>query len=327
MNRGEVIMAALRRAGMMRSAIPVHLPLCVVIPLTEMPAGLSTIGEELLAAVRRRVLYRRVAVLTQLGGILLAWVGVFVSPGRPLTVVGVAVAVAGALVSFVDKDRLSALDSRVEELFNTQKVMLFEWLAIVLEVEPYSYASTGASGASKKQILEKRSDSLHRQVVDTLGLWLEAPDARILPSVWWSRLCEGLSYLATVDLRGQVSRRRLELLFDAGHAALLLLLLVAAVGIPAFTLPEVTLATVASLITLSARTAGDVTLAVFWRQPQAGPSSALQFSSLRRIRTLGVSDLSPSDLSAICDCSVVVQRFFRKGRTEAGVQVDLIERE
>lgn len=225
---------------------------------------------------------------------------------------------AGALVSFVDKDRLSVLDSGIEELFNAQKLMLLEWLAIILEVEPYSYANTSASGATKKQILEKRSDSLPRQVVDTLVLWLDTPDACILPSVRWSRLSAGLDYLATMDLRGQAARRRLEVLFDAGHAALLLLLLVTAVGIPTFTLPEVTLATVASLIALSARAADDVTLAVFWRQPQLEPSSALQFSSLRRIRTLCASDLSFSDLSAICDCSVVLPRSFRKGRAKAG---------
>jgi len=309
--------AALREAGMARGLLPVWLPVSALLPLDGTPGVLERLRADLLVAVRRRVRYRQAALTVEALGIAVAWSGVLWPAGSPVTLVGVALAAAGALPGLTGKDRLSSVDSRIGEIHRRQRAGLAEWLAMVLEIDPYSYGRTGASGSSKLAVLEARRLSVRSDVVEGLGDWLRSAGSGPGPGPAvadrWAELQGLLGELVTVDERGQRSRRRLETVVDRFYAGLLVALVVVAATSASAGLPSAALATVASLIVLGGRAADEVTVSALPGEPRDASGGGTE-GTLRMRRTAGPGELTVADLDALAAGWALVPRSVRGAR-------------
>jgi hypothetical protein len=324
MRRSETVLDVLRLAALSRSIFPVWLPGHVLLPTAALLDAVRGQRDELLAAVRRRVLYKQISVLTQLLGLGVSWAGVAVH-ARQVMLAGLIVAAVGAALGLFGKDRLVSLDTRIENLATTQRVLVTEWLSMALEVGPYSYARTAASGVSMRDVLDDRRSVITPSAVDALAEWLESLDTHVPPSQRWSQLGADLLGLAMIDERGQAARRRLEVVFDVVYTALLLMVVVAAVASVTFALPGAAIATVATLVVLGGRAAHDVTLTVFPGQPKVRSAGAAELASWRRFCARSVTELSSVDVDTICDASFLIPRTMRQRRTVAGIEKGFIQ--
>lgn len=315
----EVVLDVLRRAGLSRAVLPAWLPGLLVVPTTALPEPLRRQRDELLAAVRRRVRYTRLAVTVQVLGLVVTWLGVVVRLPQ-VTTGGVVVAAVGAGLGLFGKDRLASLDSRTEQLASSYRGLLAEWLSMTLEVGPYSYALTGASGASVRDVLAERGPAVPPSAVDALTELLDST-TRPVPAATWSALRRDLLGLATLDEGGRTRRRRLELVFDSLHTLLLLLVVGVAVTTIAFAWPSAAIATVATLVVFGGRAAHDVTLTVPLGQPKAHSTTrTAQLAEWRRFCARPVADLSTTDVDTICDSVFLIRRGLRRRATRARIE-------
>src|SRR5947209_6633892 len=143
------VVSSLQGSGLVRSVWPVRVPYIAVWPPIVETSPLWALRDELLTTIKRRVTYRRIAIAAQLAGLCAAWIGVILSKGRALTLIGVGVTLVGAALTFIDKDRLANIDSRIEQLLREYRAATIEWLCICLEIGPYTYANTSAAGIAK----------------------------------------------------------------------------------------------------------------------------------------------------------------------------------
>lgn len=308
---GEAVLEVLRRAGLSRAVLPAWLPGLLVVPSMALPEPVRRQRDELLAAVRRRVRYTRLAVAMQVVGLVVTWLGVVVRLPQ-VTTGGVVVAAVGAGLGLFGKDRLASLDSRTEQLAGSYRGLLAEWLSMTLELGPYSYALTGASGASVRDVLVERGPTVSPSAVDALTESLESA-ARPAPATTWSALRRDLLGLAALDQVGRTRRRRLELVFDSLHTLLLLLVVGVAVTTIALAWPSAAIATVATLVVFGGRAAHDVTLTIPLGAPKGHSTTGnAQLSDWRRFCDRPVADLSTTDVDVICDSVFLIRRGIRR---------------
>lgn len=312
------IFSTLQRSGLVRSVLPVRVPYIAVWPPIAETSPLWTLRDNLLATIKRRVTYRRLAIATQLVGLCAAWVGVILPKGRTLALIGVAVTLVGAMLALVDKDRLANIDIRIEQLLKEYRAAAIEWLYICLDIGPYAYAYTSAAGVTKLDVLSDRSNVLTPSVVDALSGWLRsASENGEPPSQCWSSLSNSLRELQMIDEVGQRRERHLWLTFDAARIFLLIVTLTAAIAIPTLGVPDAVMATLATFITLGARSANDVTLTIFTRPGGSSAFSATpsQIALVRRARGTSIRDLDETALQGLADIPAVIPRSLFKRKT------------
>jgi hypothetical protein len=314
----ESVVSSLQKSGLARSVLPVRVPYIAVWPPIAETSPLWALRNDLLTAIKRRVTYRRLVIATQLAGLCVAWIGVILSKGRPLTLVGVGVTLVGAILTFVDKDRLASIDSQIEQLLKEYRAAMIEWLYICLEIGPYAYANTSAAGVTKLDVLSDRRNVLKPGAVDALSGWLRSvSEDGGRPSQHWSILSNNLGELQMIDEVGQRRERHLWLTFDTARIFVLILALVAAIAIPTLGVPDVVMATLATFIIIGARSANDVTLTIFTRPSGSLASAATpsQEALVRRTRGSSVRDLDETALEGLADIPAVIPRSLLKRRT------------
>lgn len=295
-----------------------RVPYIAVWPPIAETSPLWTLRDNLLATIKRRVTYRRLAIATQLVGLCAAWIGVILPKGRTLALIGVAVTLVGAILALVDKDRLANIDIRIEQLLKEYRAAAIEWLYICLDIGPYAYAYTSAAGVTKLDVLSDRSNVLTPSVVDALSGWLRsASENGEPPSQYWSSLSNSLRELQMIDEVGQRRERHLWLTFDAARIFLLIVTLTAAIAIPTLGVPDAVMATLATFITLGARSANDVTLTIFIRPGGSSAFSATpsQTALVRRARGTSIRDLDETALQGLADIPAVIPRSLFKRKT------------
>jgi hypothetical protein len=217
----------------------------------------------------------------------------------------------GAALTFIDKDRLANIDSRIEQLLREYRAATIEWLCICLEIGPYTYANTSAAGIAKLDILNDRHNVLSPSVVDALSGWLRSvSEDGAPPSQYWSTLSKNLNELQMIDEVGQRRERHVWLAFDAARILLLLLVFTAAIAIPTLGVPDAAMATLATFITLGARSANDVTLTIFTRPDRSSTFAATpsQATLVRRARGASLRDLDEAILGGLADIPAVIPR-------------------
>jgi hypothetical protein len=311
------VVSSLQGSGLVRSVLPVRVPYIAVWPPIVETSPLWALRDELLTTIKRRVTYRRIAIAAQLAGLCAAWIGVILSKGRALTLIGVGVTLVGAALTFIDKDRLANIDSRIEQLLREYRAATIEWLCICLEIGPYTYANTSAAGIAKLDILNDRHNVLSPSVVDALSGWLRSvSEDGAPPSQYWSTLSKNLNELQMIDEVGQRRERHVWLAFDAARILLLLLVFTTAIAIPTLGVPDAAMATLATFITLGARSANDVTLTIFTRPDRSSTFAATpsQATLVRRARGASLRDLDEAILGGLADIPAVIPRsLLRRG--------------
>jgi hypothetical protein len=321
---GGSALQILRASGLLRSVLPVHVPCTVLWPTggsTSPP--LETSLQQLLTAVHRRVIYRKLVVGTQFVGLAGAWAGVLLGKGRAVTLVSVGVALVGAVLALIDKDRLSSIDSRIDRVLDEHRSACLEWLLMCLELGPYSYGNTTAAGVRKDQVLRDREALLPGQAEDALRRWLASDRTTTLPSQRWAQLQLSLNELLRVDMLGRSRERHSMVLLDTIRVLLLVLVIVIAIAIPTFTLPDTAMATLATIITLSARSATEGSLTIFTRpatSPAASSGSANSSADvLRRVASMKLSELDAGTLELVLRGAIVIPRSLIERRTIAAL--------
>lgn len=322
----ESIFNTLQRSGLARSVLPVRVPYIAVWPPIAETSPLWVLRDNLLATIKRRITYRRLAIATQLVGLCVAWIGVILMKGRALVLIGVAVALVGAMLALVDKDRLANIDSRIEQLLREYRAAAIEWLYICLDIGPYAYAYTSAAGVTKLDVLlSDRSNVLTPSVVDALSGWLRSVSENgEPPSKYWTFLSKSLRELQMIDEMGQRRERHLWLTFDTTRIFLLIATLTAAIAIPTLGVPDAVMATLATFITLGARSANDVTLTIFTRPGGSSSSAATpsQTALVRRAHGASVHDLDETALQGLADITAVIPRSLLKRKTITLIRAD-----
>lgn len=305
-------------SGLSRAVLPARVPLSLVIT-AEAGAGFHSMQDELLGAVKRRVVYRRTYLTIQILGLMAAWIGAL-SKGVLVTNIGVVAGLAGAVLSFIDRDRITSLDDRISELAKRQQRLVAEWLAMVLEIGEYAYAKTGPAGKKKWEILSSRKSLFPDDVVDRLTEWLKSEEAGVAAAVRWSAIQQHLGELAGINSEGQRLRRSVSVWLDSVHVVLFALLLIVAFVTASLTIPStVMVATVASVITLSARSATDAVTSVLAKSDRLEPQELTDVTLVVSLRRLGVAELGESDLERLSKSSFLVRRTL-SGRTEARIR-------
>lgn len=298
----------LAAAGLPRSVLPVRVPCAVLWPTAcaLAPPLLDHSLQQVLAAVRRRVVYRRLVVATQVLGVVGAWAGVVLDKGRALTLIGVGVALVGVAFTLIDKDRLTALDGRIERALDEHRAACLEWLLMALEIGPYSYGRSDAAGIRKDQVLRDRGAAVTGEARDALRAWLVGEPAGLMPSQRWNALREAVRHLADVDVLGRAGERRVLTRLDVLRALLLAAVLVAAVAIPTLTVPDTVLATLATVVTVTARGEAEGSLTIF---PGQAPSTAATSSAIySRLGATDAAELDIGVLDLVLRSTVVVPR-------------------
>jgi hypothetical protein len=311
----------LLQAGLIHSIIPVWVPGFLMFPVHNIPHILLALRAQVLGELRRKARFGQMAAISQLLGIGLAWLGVYVH-GRFVTFAGALIALAGAALTLVGKDRLTSFDEKIDEYARTQRTVVYEWLCIVLEVGPYSYASTGASGNSKQFILHSRKAVLGSIVVDGLSAWLSSPDGYVSPTDWWYRIQQDVTYLSTVNEQGEASRRNAGRVLDLSHGVLFIGLLFAVLLVAIFRVPDVLLATATLLIVLLVRAAYETALDILPSFGVTAPIGLSATSSWQQFFERGLSSMTERDLDAICDSRFLIPRAFSRRAARALVQLN-----
>lgn len=93
--------------------------------------------------------------------------------------------------------------------------------------------------------------------------------------------------------------------------------LTAAIAIPTLGVPDAVMATLATFITLGARSANDVTLTIFIRPGGSSAFSATpsQTALVRRARGTSIRDLDETALQGLADIPAVIPRSLFKRKT------------
>ena len=307
MNEERVPADTLSQAGLIHSIIPVRVPSFLVLPVHNIPPTLLAFRVQVLGELRRKARFGQMAVTLQILGIGLSWLGVYVH-GRFVTFAGALIALAGAALTLVGKDRLTSLDEKIDEYARVQRTIVHEWLCIVLEIGPYSYVSTGAVGNSKQSVLRSRKGLLGPMAVDGLNAWLSSPDGYMSPTDWWYRIQQDVTYLSTVNERGEASRRNAGRIIDLGHGALFLGLLFAVLLVGIFRVPDVLLATATLLVVLLARATNETALNILPSFGVTAPIGLSSTSSWQQFFERELSSMTEIDLDTICDSCFLIPR-------------------
>jgi hypothetical protein len=230
---------------------------------------------------------------------------------RALTLVGVAATLVGVSLALVDKDRLANIDSRTEQLLNEYKTAALEWLRIWLEIGPYAYVNTDASGVTKLDVLRDRRHLLTPRAADALSGWLGLAFVdKNSRTQRWLALGSNLVELQSIDEMGRRRIQQLFLLSDIGRVTLLILLFAVVIAIPTLGIPDVALTTVATLVVLTARSANDVALTIFNRPGESSALvSATSYSAFySRVGSIHISDLDETTLEGVAGMTAVIPR-------------------
>ena len=310
----------LLQAGLIHSIIPVWAPSFLIFPVRNIPDVLLALRAQVLGELRRKAHFGQMAATAQILGIGLSWLGVYVH-GRFVTFAGALIALAGAGFTLVGKDRLTNLDEKIDEYAKTQRAAVHEWLCIALEIGPYSYASTGASGNSKQSVLRSRKVLLGAMIVDGLDAWLNSSEGSISPTDWWYRIQQDVTYLSTINEQGKASRRNAERIIDLSHGVLFLGLLFAVLLVAVFRVSDVLLATATLLIVLLARAAHETSLNILPSLGVIAPINLNSISSRQQFFERKLSSMTEADLDAICDSCFLVPRTLTRRAARALIQL------
>lgn len=300
----------LAELGLRRGRRPVPLPVALLLVPDDPPPALTELRQDVVTAIRRRVRHHRRVAALELAGLALSWLGVFLPGGRVLTVVGVAVVAGGALLGLTGKDRLAAVDATLAAGLRSLSGTLAETLAIALQVGPYSYAGTGASGLTADDVLRQRAAAAPADIAAALADRGGRPPATP-PAETWSRLLAGLDALARLDAAGRTARHRARAGLDRAQGALLLALVVAAALGLSSQLPAAAFAAAASLVVVTGRLLGEEP-APLPAGPDAGSGLAARSGALSR------AACTVADLRALVSSQVLVVRGFRTPHRDTG---------
>jgi len=295
--------AALADLGLRRGLRPVQLPVALLLdPGDDLPTSVRDIRREVATEIRRRARHRHVVGALELAGLAMCWLGVALPDGRTLTLVGVAVTAAGALLGLTGKDRLGSLDSALSARIKTLTGTLTEALAVLLQVGPYSYAATTASGITVRDVLAARRQTAPADISAELADWVDHP--RRSAADVWSSLLPALHQLARVDRTGRSRGRQVQGMLDRIQALLLVVLVVTAALSLSERLPDAVFAALASGVVLGGRTTGsEGTPAV---PPGRGPNDPGELAAI--LAGLTRDNCTETTLRALLTTPVLVPR-------------------
>lgn len=158
----------MRQGGIHPLGPPVGMPLSLLLPLTEAPKRLEAKAVELLHSARRGVRLRGLVASTEVLGLLVLWLGLFIKTGsRYVTLAGAAVIFAGALTKVMSQQLLREIESRTARLSTTYTNAFHHWLLAALQLDPYSHSATSA--AAHASILRSELATLDAKARDDVA--------------------------------------------------------------------------------------------------------------------------------------------------------------
>ncbi|HUK67316.1 MAG TPA: hypothetical protein VLW50_00925 [Streptosporangiaceae bacterium] len=310
MSSEGIIDFVLSRSRTARGLVPLLVPAGLLLLPRGTAAGLDALRDQLLMDVRRRASYLHIGTILQIVGLVVAWIGVVVPHGRPVTIGGICVTLAGALLDLTGGDRLHVIGSTIEDHWGKYRHGLLEFATLRLAISPYSYAETSASGMSARQILESRRGLVGDDVIAALLPSVSASYQQDFGSAEW--LSMRIGELNEIDHSARQRAIGTGRRFDVVYAALLVLILVVAVLSFTKVVPEAALATAALVVVLASRP-GHLAAVPLMTAGQGEPIGAW---IARRDSALQASSTSAEDLASLFTAEVAVGRglLHRSGR-------------
>ena len=250
--------------------LPVRIPVLVVLDLPGASADVTESRDRLLDSIRRAARRRQYAIGTELGGLVLAWLGAIAGTPGWLSVIGVVFAAAGGLYALNARSHLVRSDSAIADQFRDYRGRVLDWLSRAFAVGIY------ADG--------------HAQTTHPIE-----------PST----ISADLLRLADAGRRGMVQARRRHDMLSMLHGILFVALIVVAFVSVRFHLGGPELATVASLVTFAGRASGDTVVAAM---PDDVTDGIAPDIAAVTGRTGGPDWPTSADLETIASAWVTMQR-------------------